>query len=166
MISMPRSICLRTTSATAARRRAAWVFASMGLPSSLARTTSSRSAGRGRLPTWGVRIRSMLRFMVPHAASCCRSRAYMTSPLTPAPPPPPARGGGPWQDLRIRPPRHAFARERRLEFLANGGILLVIRYGAAAFAEIDSAVVHELLAGTAGLARALVVGPVPGGDAQ
>src|SRR5262249_31135870 len=69
-------------------------------------------------------------------------------------------------EFRIHPARHAFARERRLEFLANGGILLVIRYGAAAFAEIDSAGGHELLAGTAGLARALVVGPLPGGDAQ
>src|SRR5215472_5809416 len=91
MISMPRSICLRTTSATAARRRAAWVFSSMGLPSSLARTTSSRSAGRGRLPTWVVRTRSMLRFMVPPAAPRCQWRAYITSPITTSP-----SAGGRW----------------------------------------------------------------------
>src|SRR5262249_22913684 len=75
-------------------------------------------------------------------------------------------GWRPLVEFRIHPARDPFARERRLEFLANGGILLVIGDGAAAFAQVDGAIVHELLAGTAGLARALVVGPVPGGDAQ
>src|SRR5207249_5188535 len=36
----------------------------------------------------------------------------------------------------------------------------------APFAQINGAIIHELLAGAARLARALVVGSVPGGDAQ
>src|SRR5262249_3924103 len=168
--------------------RAAWAFASTGLPSSLARTTASRSAGRGRLPTWVVRIRSMLRFMVlpacyrrpresgarysrggDHGSPRARGRQLQDQPhsvLHDVPHHPFALGRRPLVEFRIHPARHALARERRLEFLANGGILLVIRYGAAAFAKIDGAVVHELLAGTAGLARALGVGPGPGGGAQ
>src|SRR5262249_49936481 len=61
---------------------------------------------------------------------------------------------------------HALIGERRGEFLAQERILLVIRDRAAALAQVDGAVVHELLAGAAGLARALVVGAMPGGDAQ
>src|SRR5262249_49623088 len=68
--------------------------------------------------------------------------------------------------FRIHPARKPLARERRFEFPANGGILLVIGDGAAAFAPFDCAIVHELLARAARLARALVVGSVPGGDAQ
>src|SRR5262249_61106621 len=40
------------------------------------------------------------------------------------------------------------------------------RFAAARFPEADSPVLQELPAGPAGLAGALVVGPVPGGDAQ
>src|ERR1700726_1316989 len=69
-------------------------------------------------------------------------------------------------EFRIHPARQAFALEDRLEFLADRRILLVIRDGAAAFAEIDSAVIHQLLAGHARFARALIVRAVPGGDAQ
>src|SRR5262245_60765991 len=160
-MSMPRSICLRTISATAWRSRAAWALASMGLPASLACTTSSRSVGRGRLPTWVVRIRSMLRFMVPPAESC-----FWIARLHDVSHHHFSLGRSPPVEFLTHPARDPFAFERRLEFPANGGILLVIRDGAAAFAQVDGAIVHELLAGTAGLARALVVGPVPGGDAQ
>src|SRR5262249_15513551 len=160
-MSMPRSICLRTTSATAWRSRAAWAFSSMGLPASLACTTPSRSAGPGRLPTWGGRIRSMLRFMVPPAARCfliARLHDVAHHHFSPRPRPP--------VEIRIHPAPHPLAFERRVAFPATGGICLVIRDGAAGFAQVDGAIVHALLAGTAGLARALVVGPVPGGDAQ
>src|SRR5712691_4595801 len=66
----------------------------------------------------------------------------------------------------MHPARYARALERLLEFLADRGILLVVGDGAATLAQIDGAVIHELLAGKTGLARALVVGSVPGGDAQ
>src|SRR2546429_273760 len=69
-------------------------------------------------------------------------------------------------ELRVHPACHPSARDGRFEFLADGGILRVIRDRAAAFAQIDRAVIHELLARKARLARALVVGTVPGRDAQ
>src|SRR5262249_4559483 len=73
---------------------------------------------------------------------------------------------GPLVELGIHPARHALARERARELGADGRVLLMIRNGAAALAQINGAVIHELLAGNARLARALVVGPMPGGDAQ
>src|SRR6476469_2002063 len=57
------AICLSTTSLTALRRLAACASSSMGNPCSLAVTMPSRSAGRGRLPTWVVRIRALLRII-------------------------------------------------------------------------------------------------------
>src|SRR5207245_1169854 len=69
-------------------------------------------------------------------------------------------------ELRIHPAFNAFALERLGELLANVGILLVLGDRAAALAEIDRAVVHELLAGAAGLAGALVVRAMPRRDAQ
>src|ERR1700731_2779589 len=69
-------------------------------------------------------------------------------------------------EFGIHPARDPFARERFAELLADRRVLLVIRNGAAALAEIDGAVIHELLARPASLARALVVGTVPGGDAK
>src|SRR5216683_82044 len=58
---MPASVCLRTTSATAVRMRAASAGPSTGTPSSRANIMRIRSAGRGRLPVWVVRTRSTLR---------------------------------------------------------------------------------------------------------
>ncbi len=60
---MPASACFCTTSATAARIRAASAARSTGTPSSLAYIMRIRSSGRGRLPVWVVRKRSVLRFM-------------------------------------------------------------------------------------------------------
>src|SRR5262249_7762687 len=145
-MSIPSSICLRTMSATAPRNRAACAFSSTRLPCSLACTTSSRSAGPGRRPP---------------VVGGNRSR------LPPAPPPPRCLffrivrdlhdtshhhfscGGRALVKFRIHPARKPLARERRFEFAANGGILLVIGDGAAAFAQLDRAIVHELLAGAA-----------------
>src|ERR1700688_5059921 len=72
----------------------------------------------------------------------------------------------PLVEFRIHPARQAFALEDRLELLADRRILLMVRNGAAAFAQIDGAVIHQLLAGHARFAGALVVRAVPGGDAQ
>src|SRR6202040_992612 len=55
---------------------------------------------------------------------------------------------------------------RRLELLADCRVLLMVGNRAAAFAQIDGAVIHQLLAGHARLAGALIVRAVPGGDAQ
>src|SRR6266487_3096891 len=41
----------------------AWACGSTASPRSFARTMAIRSGGRGRLPTWVVRIRSVLRFI-------------------------------------------------------------------------------------------------------
>src|SRR5438309_2124490 len=49
-------------------------------------------------------------------------------------------------ELRIHPARDALARQRRLIFLAQRGILPVIGDGAATLREIDRAKVHKLLA--------------------
>src|SRR5215813_1961193 len=62
---MPASTCFPTTSATAARTRTASATGSTGTPSSLANIMRMRSAGRGRLPVWVVRKRSVLRFIPP-----------------------------------------------------------------------------------------------------
>ena len=61
--SMPAATCFCTTSATAARTLAASAARSTGTPSSLAYIVRTRSSGRGRLPVWVVRKRSVLRFM-------------------------------------------------------------------------------------------------------
>ena len=62
-MSMPSSACRRTTSATAWRTRASKAAASYGWPLARAAIMSKRSGGRARLPTWVVRIRSVLSFM-------------------------------------------------------------------------------------------------------
>src|SRR5215467_3153258 len=69
-------------------------------------------------------------------------------------------------ELRIHPALDAFALERLDEFLADVGILLVIGNRAAALAEIDRTIVHELLARTARLSRPLVVWAVPRRNTQ
>ena len=48
-----------------ARTRAWNAASSTGLPPARQRIISMRSAGRGRVPVWVVRMRSVLRFMVP-----------------------------------------------------------------------------------------------------
>src|SRR5262245_37037043 len=58
---MPMSRCLRTTSATDAAKHCPYA-ASFFSPESRARLTAINSAGRGRLPTCVVRIRSLLDF--------------------------------------------------------------------------------------------------------
>src|SRR5437773_4975717 len=60
--SMPERACLSTHSATAVRTRSAKTLGSGGFPASRARSISLRSGGRGRLPVWVVRMRSVLRF--------------------------------------------------------------------------------------------------------
>src|SRR6266852_4156376 len=60
---MPESTCFFTTPATAARIFAASPARSTGTPSSLANIARTRSSGRGRLPVWVVRKRSVLRFI-------------------------------------------------------------------------------------------------------
>src|SRR5215813_1287759 len=59
--STPSSVCVRTMSPTARRTLAANASGSYGRPVALAWISSSRSAGRGRLPAWVVRMRSVLR---------------------------------------------------------------------------------------------------------
>src|SRR5438093_1520019 len=72
-MSTPASTCCRTISATARCTRASKTAGSGGVPASSASNVAARSGGRGRLPVWVVRIRSVLRFMVdcssvsPHA---------------------------------------------------------------------------------------------------
>src|SRR5215831_1502512 len=60
---MPAAVCLRTTSTTASRTSLAQASRSYGWPRSCARRNGIRASGRDRLPTWVVRIRSVLRFM-------------------------------------------------------------------------------------------------------
>src|SRR5262249_30690005 len=62
-ISMPHSACMRTASATW-RARSARSASEKGCPSSLRWRMSTISRGRTRLPTWVVRIRLWLRFIV------------------------------------------------------------------------------------------------------
>src|SRR6516165_9083182 len=70
-MSTPAVTCLATTSATAASDWASKATASTGRPSSLAKIRSSSDLGRGKLPTWVVRMRSVLNFIAvsphPHA---------------------------------------------------------------------------------------------------
>jgi hypothetical protein len=66
-MSMPASACFLTTSATAARTRAANAARSIGTPSSLAYIMRMRSSGRGKLPVWVVKKRSALRTIVASA---------------------------------------------------------------------------------------------------
>src|SRR6266852_6136802 len=61
MMSRPISACLRTTSVTAERIPAARAAGSTGTPSSFANIVRVSSSGRGRLPVWVVRMRSVLR---------------------------------------------------------------------------------------------------------
>src|SRR5947208_1065777 len=63
--SSPASACLRTTSATAARTCPPKAPRSYGRPCSFSRMVSNSSLGRARLPTWVVRIRSVLLFTRP-----------------------------------------------------------------------------------------------------
>src|SRR3984893_2488540 len=62
-MSMPASTCFSTPSATAGRMRTLSAAGSTGTPSSLAYIMRTRSSGRGRLPVWVVRKRSVLRRM-------------------------------------------------------------------------------------------------------
>src|SRR5579859_936799 len=62
MTSIPALICWRTTSAVAVLKESFRVAVSTGLPSALSYIRLVRSGGRGRLPVWVVRIRSVLRF--------------------------------------------------------------------------------------------------------
>ncbi len=64
MRSMPAAACFPTTSATAERTRAPSAAGSTGTPSSLAYIVRIRSSGRGRLPVWVVRNRSVLPRMI------------------------------------------------------------------------------------------------------
>jgi hypothetical protein len=57
-MSMPASACARTTSTTDSVRQEA--ASSYGLPSSIARQNSISLGGRIKLPTWVVRMRSVL----------------------------------------------------------------------------------------------------------
>src|SRR5262249_38719409 len=52
------------------------------------------------------------------------------------------------------------------KFAANEFILLAVRDGAAALPQVDRPIVQQLLAGTPGLTRTLIVRPVPSGDPQ
>src|SRR5687768_1980486 len=67
---MPVSACFCTISATARRTRASSAAASWASPSSCALSAATRSAGRGRLPVWVVRIRLVLRFMTLSRLTC------------------------------------------------------------------------------------------------
>src|SRR5438132_4093724 len=67
-MSMPASICFSTIAATAERMRAFSAARSTGTPSSLANIARTRSCGRGRLPVWVVRKRSVLRFIAQSVA--------------------------------------------------------------------------------------------------
>src|SRR6516162_11039137 len=61
--SMPQSACCFTVSATALLMRLANAAVSNGSPRSFAWIISNKSGGRGRLPTWVLRIRSVLCFI-------------------------------------------------------------------------------------------------------
>src|SRR6516164_8798814 len=77
-----------------------------------------------------------------------------------------ALAGRAFVEFRVHPACDAFLLEPLLELLADRRVLLVIRDRAAAFAEIDRAVIHELLARPAWLARTLIIRAMPGGDAK
>src|SRR5665213_219672 len=59
---MPMAFCRATTFVTAVRTRPANTASSIGSPRSWRYDPSTTSAGRGRLPTWVVRMRSVLSF--------------------------------------------------------------------------------------------------------
>ena len=74
---MPSSTCLRTISSTAlAQPRAVGRLVDRLAAAPWPRSCSSRSAGRGRLPTWVVRIRSVLFFIA--ALACWFHRFELT----------------------------------------------------------------------------------------
>ena len=58
-IDTPASAWRRTTSITAASTRDSSAAASSGMPSPLAHIMRIKSSGRGRLPVWVHRMRSM-----------------------------------------------------------------------------------------------------------
>src|SRR5512132_629577 len=60
---MPASFCSRITSSTARWTVVSNLAASTGSPRSCAKIRSTTSCGRGRLPTWVVRMRSVLSFI-------------------------------------------------------------------------------------------------------
>src|SRR5579864_8567923 len=62
-LSTPHSICFLTTCRTPSLRSASSLSLSYGLPSARAEICACSPSGRGRLPAWVVRIRSLLRFM-------------------------------------------------------------------------------------------------------
>src|ERR1044071_1527875 len=62
-MSMPASTCLRTISRTFLASAFSYAASSTLPPSKRACSAASMSAGRGRLPVWVVRMRSMLGFM-------------------------------------------------------------------------------------------------------
>src|SRR4051794_37827336 len=62
--SMPSASCRRTTSDTESLIPRASAARSCSRPASLAYSKGAIPGGRGRLPTWVVRIRSSLRFTV------------------------------------------------------------------------------------------------------
>src|SRR5215204_3943776 len=66
----------------------------------------------------------------------------------------------------FHPALGAVGGELLLELLAQIRIFHVIGDGGAALVHVDGAVIQQRLARDAGLARALVVRAVPGGDAQ
>src|SRR5438132_3261367 len=72
---MPWLTCWRTASLTASRVASAYSVSSPR-PLSMLRIMSSRSFGRGRLPTCVVRTRSLLRFTRPQYPTRCGFRAY------------------------------------------------------------------------------------------
>src|SRR5437899_1696657 len=61
---------------------------------------------------------------------------------------------------------HAVLLEDLLVFPADEGILVPIGNGGATVADVDGALVDRLLAGTAGLVGAMIVGAVPADQAQ
>src|SRR4051812_8982500 len=62
-LSTPHSICFFTTSCTPFLSAASSAGLSNSLPSARAVISACRPSGRGRLPAWVVRIRSLLRFI-------------------------------------------------------------------------------------------------------
>src|SRR5256886_2413088 len=78
--SMPERACLSTHSATAVRTRSAKALGSGGFPASRARSMSLRSGGRGRLPVWVVRMRSVLRFNRPDLPQLLAPSRFVTIP--------------------------------------------------------------------------------------
>src|ERR1700730_4217345 len=73
---MPAATCFSMISRTVRLRQASNAACSNGRPVSRASKNSSRSGGRGRLPTWVVRIRSVLVFI---PAISVRNRRFNTN---------------------------------------------------------------------------------------